>query len=475
MIEKSYGQELYEKLSYTSKNAWEVLKEEEKPFVFDLAEKYKHFLNCAKTEREVVEYFIERAKEKGYKEFNNNIQELKPGDKVYFINNNKSILLAHIGKKPLKEGFNLIGSHIDSPRLDLKPKPLYESSELALLKTHYYGGIKKYHWVNVPLSIHGVVVKSDGSKVKITIGEDENDPVFYITDLLVHLSSDQLQKKASEAIPAENLNVLIGSMPFNDEKVKEKVKLNVLKILNEKYGITEEDLISADIEVVPAAKARDVGLDRSLIGAYGQDDRACSFLAAEGIFSIDETPEKTALVYLVDKEEIGSVGISSAEASFFDVSVAKLMKALGEYENSLDLALCFENSAAISGDVAAALDPTYEGAYDKLNSTLIGHGVTIEKYTGVRGKYSGSEATAEYVGKIRNFLNSNNICWQTGLLGKVDQGGGGTIAMFIARKMINVIDSGVPVLSMHSTFEITSKVDVYMTYKFYNQFLRKFE
>lgn len=222
MNEKSYGQELYEKLSYTSKNAWEVLKEEEKPFVFDLAEKYKHFLNCAKTEREVVEYFIERAKEKGYKEFNNNIQELKPGDKVYFVNNNKSILFAHIGKKPLKEGFNLIGSHIDSPRLDLKPKPLYESSELALLKTHYYGGIKKYHWVNVPLSIHGVVVKSDGSKVKITIGEDENDPVFYITDLLVHLSSEQLQKKASEAIPAENLNVLIGSMPFNDEKVKEK-------------------------------------------------------------------------------------------------------------------------------------------------------------------------------------------------------------------------------------------------------------
>lgn len=472
MSDKTQGQELFEKLSYNSKNAWEVATDEEKKEAFELSEKYKNFLNSSKTEREAVEYFVAKAKEKGFFEFDG--KSLKAGDKVYFVNNNKNILLAHIGKKPIKEGFNLIGAHIDSPRLDLKPKPLYEAGELTFLKTHYYGGIKKYHWVNIPLSIHGVVVKKDGTKVKMTIGEDENDPVFYITDLLVHLSYEQMQKKASEVIPAENLNVLIGSIPFDDEKVKEKVKLNILKILNDKYGITEEDFISADIEIVPASKARDVGLDRSLIGAYGQDDRACSFLSAEGLFSVEDTPEKTAIVFLVDKEEIGSVGISSAEANFFDLAIAKLMKAKGEYSDSLDLDMAFENSYALSGDVAAALDPTYESVYDKLNSTFIGHGVTIEKYTGVRGKYSGSEATAEYVGKVRSFLNSNNICWQTGLLGKVDQGGGGTIALFIARKMINVIDSGVPVLSMHSTFEITSKIDVYMTYKFYREFLKKF-
>ncbi|MEZ0536813.1 aminopeptidase [Caldicellulosiruptoraceae bacterium PP1] len=478
MREESYmsqteGQKLFEELSLKNKNAWDTIDEEQKEKLYKIANDYKTFLNECKTERETVDYIVKLAKQHGFKDYHS-YDKMCEGDKVYFVNKGKNIILAVIGKEPLNQGINLIGAHIDSPRLDLKPKPVYESNDLAFLKTHYYGGIKKFHWVNVPLAIHGVVVKSDGTTVNIKIGEDENDPIFYITDLLIHLSSEQMQKKASEVIPAENLNILIGSIPYPDKEVKERVKLNILKILSDYYGICEEDLISAEIEIVPAAKARDVGFDRGLVGAYGQDDRVCAYLAMKALFDLEDVPQKTSVVFLVDKEEIGSVGITSAEANFLDNSIVRILKLTGRYTDLFDLYECYENSNALSADVAGAVDPNHEGVFDKLNASFVGKGVTIEKYTGVRGKYSGSDANAEYVGKVRNFLNKHNICWQTGLLGKVDQGGGGTIALFIARKMINVIDSGVPVLSMHSTFEITSKVDIYMAYRFYKEFLREF-
>jgi len=472
-VSETNGQKLFDELSYKPKLAWDSISDEQRDLVFKISDEYKSFLDNAKTEREAVLYFLEKAKEKGFVNILNK-SELKPNDKVFAINHNKNIILAVIGKKPIKEGINLIGAHIDSPRLALKPKPLYEAQNLAYLKTHYYGGSKKYHWVNVPLAIHGVVVKTDGQVIRIFIGENEDDPVLYITDLLIHLSSEQLQKKASEFIPAENLNVLIGSIPYPDKEAKERVKLNILKLLFDRYGIKEEDLISADLEVVPAGKARDVGLDKGLIGGYGQDDRICSFIAAKALFDLEEIPEKTSVVYLVDKEEIGSVGITSADANFLDNTISRIIKLCGEWEDGFSLNIVYENSSALSADVAGALDPNYESAFDKLNAFFVGHGVAFEKYTGVRGKYSGSEANAEYVAKIRKLLNENDICWQTGLLGKVDQGGGGTIALFIARKMINVIDTGVPVLSMHSTFEITSKVDLFMTYRFYKKFFERF-
>jgi len=469
---KTQGQLLSEKLLMKPNNVWEKITDEEFKLTFELGERYKSFLNKAKTEREFVDETEKLAKSKGYiplEQLIKSQKKLLPGMKVYCIGRNKTVALAIIGKESLEKGVNIVGAHIDSPRIDLKPNPMYEANDMVFLKTHYYGGIKKYQWVTIPLAMHGVIVKRDGSTVNIRIGEDENDPVFTITDLLPHLASEQMQKKMSEGITGEGLNVLSGSIPYKDDKVKEKVKLNVLNILNEKYGIVEEDLISAELELVPKFNAVDVGFDKSMIGAYGQDDRVCAYTALEAILDVEKV-KRTAVCILSDKEEIGSMGNTGAQSSFFVNFLADLCGlSVGNY-NDLILRRCLSNSKMLSADVNAAIDPTYESVYDKRNSSFLGRGIVLQKYTGSRGKVGASDASAEFLGEIRKLFNDNNIVWQSAELGKVDQGGGGTIAQFIANLNVDVIDCGVAVLSMHSPFEITSKVDVYMTYKAYKTF-----
>ncbi|NLL05049.1 MAG: aminopeptidase [Clostridiaceae bacterium] len=469
---KTQGQILSEKLLIAPKSAWEKISDEEFKVTFDLCERYKSFLNKAKTEREFVEETEKLAKQKGYISIDqmiNSNQKLQPGMKVYCVGRNKTVAMAIIGEESFEKGVNIIGAHIDSPRIDLKPNPMYEANDMVFLKTHYYGGIKKYQWVTIPLSMHGVIVKKDGSMVNVIIGEDENEPVFTITDLLPHLAADQMQKKMSEGITGEGLNVLSGSIPYNDDKVKEKVKLNILKILNEKYGIVEEDFLSAELELVPKFNAVDVGFDKSMIGAYGQDDRVCAYTALEAILDTDKT-KRTAVCILSDKEEIGSMGNTGAQSSFFVNFIADLCSLSVENYNDLMLRRCLSNSKMLSADVNAAIDPTFENVYDKKNSSYLGRGIVLQKYTGARGKSGASDANAEFVGEIRKLFNNNDIVWQSAELGKVDQGGGGTIAQFIANLNVDVIDCGVAVLSMHSPFEITSKVDVYMTYKAYKAF-----
>ena len=376
-----------------------------------------------------------------------------------------------IGKKPVSEGISILGSHIDAPRLDLKQNPLYEDTELAFFKTHYYGGIKKYQWLTIPLAIHGVVVKGDGTSVEIVIGEDEDDPVFNITDLLPHLAREQMQKKMSEAVTGEGLNVLLGSMPYKDDKVKEKVKLSILSILNKRYGIMEEDFQSAELEIVPAQKARDVGFDKSMVGGYGQDDRVCAYPALRALLDT-EAPERTVVCLLTDKEEIGSMGNTGAKSSLLVDFVANIIALTEDAYSDLKLRSCFSRSKMLSADVNAAVDPNYESVYEKRNATYLGHGIVLQKYTGARGKYDSSDASAEFFGEIRKLFNDNGIMWQTGELGKVDEGGGGTIAQFAANLGIDVLDCGIAVLSMHSPFEITSKIDIYMTYNAYKVFCR---
>ena len=469
---KTQGQILSEKLLIAPKSAWEKISDEEFKVTFDLCERYKSFLNKAKTEREFAEETEKLAKNKGYISIEEVIKsdiKLQPGTKVYCVGRNKTVVLAIIGEETFESGVNIIGAHIDSPRIDLKPNPMYEANDMVLLKTHYYGGIKKYQWVTIPLAMHGVIVKRDGSMVNVTIGEDENDPVFTITDLLPHLAADQMQKKMSEGITGEGLNVLSGSIPYKDDKVKEKVKLNILNILNEKYGIVEEDFLSAELELVPKFNAVDVGFDKSMIGSYGQDDRVCAYAALEAILNIDKV-KRTAVCILSDKEEIGSMGNTGAQSSFFVNFLADLCSLNVENYNDLMLRRCLSNSKMLSADVNAAIDPTFENVYDKKNSSFLGRGIVLQKYTGARGKSGASDANAEFVGEIRKIFNDNNIVWQTAELGKVDQGGGGTIAQFIANLNVDVIDCGVAVLSMHSPFEITSKVDVYMSYKAYKTF-----
>lgn len=469
---KTKGQELQEKLFYKPKNAWEKATEEDIKKSYDFCEDYKKFLDSSKTEREFIANAEKMAVEAGFVNIDDVIDKkamLKPGSKVYCTNREKAAIMAVIGKSPLENGVNIIGSHVDAPRIDLKPNPLYEDAGLAMFKTHYYGGLKKYQWLAIPLAIHGLVVKGDGTKVEIRIGEEEDDPVFTITDLLPHLAREQMQKKMSEAVTGEGLNLLLGSMPYNDEKVKEKVKLNILDILNKRYGIVEEDFQSAEIEIVPANKARDIGLDRSMVGGYGQDDRVCAYPSLRSIIDIG-IPERTAVCLFTDKEEIGSAGNTGAKSSFLQNFLANLLALTDPDYNDLKLRRCLDRSKMLSADVNAAVDPNYENVYEKRNATYLGRGIVLQKYTGSRGKYDASDANAEFVGEIRKLFNDNNIIWQTGELGKVDEGGGGTIAQYLANLGIDVIDCGVPVLSMHSPFEITSKIDIYTLYNAYKVF-----
>ncbi len=460
--------ELFKELSYERKNVYEKISDKEKSEMTALCDEYREFLDEGKTERECVGKALSMAKLHGFSDMDG-MAELKPGDKVYKINRNKNIFLAVIGSEDIKNGINLVGAHIDSPRLDLKQNPLYESNSMALLKTHYYGGIKKYQWTTIPLSIHGVVFTKEGKKIILNIGEKDTDPVFCITDLLPHLAKDQMGKKMTEGIEGENLNVLIGGMPVKSDDVKEKVKFAIMKLLNGKYGMYEQDFLSAEIEIVPAFKARNVGLDESFIGAYGQDDRVCAFTTLKGIFSVNN-PKKTAAAILVDKEEIGSTGNTGMLSAFFEMTVAEMIEKLTGSCQITAYNKVIANSACLSSDVGAAVDPNYESVSEKRNAAFAGYGMVLMKYTGARGKSESSDASAEFVYEIGKILDDDGVIWQTSELGKVDQGGGGTIAQYVANLNMDVIDCGVPVLSMHSPFEVTAKSDVYMAYRSYVAF-----
>ena len=427
------------------------------------AEGYKAFMNAAKTERETVSWAVKAAEEAGFLPFDP-AKKYKAGDKVYYNNRGKAMCLAVIGKKGAKEGVRIAAAHIDSPRIDLKPIPLYESNELALLKTHYYGGIKKYQWTAIPLSLHGKIVRKDGEEITVCIGEKEGDPQFTITDILPHLGKDQLQKRLGEAFTGEDLNVLAGSLPLTDGEGEQLFKLNIMNILNQQYGIVESDLISAELEFVPAFKAVDIGFDRSMIGAYGHDDRVCAYPALEAVFKC-KTPEYTAVTVLADKEEIGSVGNTGLASEYLNYFVADLAAAEG-----LEARHVYSKSTCLSADVTAAYDPTYASAYEAGNSCYLNRGVGLAKYTGSRGKSGSNDANAEFVAQVRRILDDNDVLWQIGELGKVDQGGGGTVALDISRMNADVIDIGVPVLSMHAPFEVVSKLDVYMAYKAFKSY-----
>ncbi|MDF2612620.1 MAG: peptidase aminopeptidase [Clostridia bacterium] len=456
------------------KHAWTSYTEEDLKTLFEYADRYKSFISENKTERECVRSLVKQAEEAGYRnleEFIKTNTKLSTGDKVYANYLDKTLILCCIGQQSLEDGLNILGAHIDSPRLDLKPNPLYEDTDIALFKTHYYGGVKKYQWVALPLAIHGVVAKKDGSVVNIVIGEDESDPVVGISDLLIHLAGEQMQKKLSEAITGEDLNVCLGTIPLQgDEKDKVKVKANILKLLNEKYGIEEEDLVSAEIEIVPAGKARDYGLDRSMIIGYGQDDRVCSYASFEAQLEITR-PLRTTMTVLVDKEEIGSVGASGMHSKFFENTVAEILNLVGEY-SSLKLRRTLARSKMLSSDVTAAYDPNHPSVLEKYNAAYLGKGVVFNKYTGSKGKSGSNEANAEYVAKLRKMAEDNQIIWQTSELGRLDLGGGGTIAYIVANYGMDVIDCGVGVHSMHAPWEVTSKADIYEMRKTYIAFLK---
>lgn len=453
-------------MKYNPKNGWEAVKPEEKEQIFSFCADYKTFLTRGKTERLCVDYSIQLAEAAGFKPLEA-YERLKSGDKVYVNNRGKSLLLLVVGKRPVTDGLQLVAAHIDSPRLDLKQNPLYEDTDLALLKTHYYGGIKKYQWTALPLAIYGVVVHADGTRTEIAYGDGEDDPVFCVTDLLPHLAQKQMAQKLSEAITGESLNVLVGSMPADTDK--EKVKEAVLLLLNEKYGMTEEDFLSAEIEVVPSGRARDVGFDRSMVGSYGQDDRVCAYSALRGILELD-APEKTAVCLLADKEEIGSMGNTGMQSAFFADTIAELLARTADSYSDLLLRRAFANSQCLSADVGAAMDPSYKDVSEPQNAPKLNYGVLLTKYTGARGKSGSSDASAEFMAHIRRLCNEHGIVWQIGELGKVDAGGGGTVAQFIANLNIDTIDCGVPVLSMHAPFEVTGKLDVYMAYRLYKEF-----
>ncbi len=451
----------------TKKYGWEGLPDSVKNDIIKFSDEYIHFLNRSKTEREATSFITEILDKNGFVNIKDKMI-LVPGDKVYYVNREKSVYVAIIGNKPVEAGLNIIGSHIDSPRLDLKPNPLYEDTGFAYFKTHYYGGIKKYQWTTIPLSIHGVIVKSNGEKVTINVGEDDNDPIFTITDLLPHLAQEQMEKKLKDSISGEDLNLLIGSIPIGDEKTTERIKLNILKILNDKYGITERDFVSSELELVPAFKARSLGFDRSMVAGYGQDDKVCAYTSLRALLDT-VTPVKTAVCIFADKEEIGSMGNTGMESHVFDTFISELLnKTNTNRPNLLDKVFC--NSKMLSADVDAGLDPIYASVSEKNNSAYLGKGVGLNKYTGIRGKSGASDANAEFVAQIRNIFESNNISYQVSELGKVDTGGGGTIAYILANKGVDVIDCGVPVLSMHSPYEVTSKFDVYESYKAYRVF-----
>lgn len=461
-----------EKLSKKYDYVWENLKGKELKNAMEFCEGYKSFMNSSKTEREVVKNIISIVSKKGYVSLEDAIREnkkLKAGDKIYASNKGKTLALVIIGKDDVQNGFNIVGSHIDSPRLDLKPNPLYEDEGFAMLDTHYYGGIKKYQWVTIPLAIHGVVINKEGKKIDIVIGEDESDPVLYISDLLIHLASDQMNKKLSKGVEGEDLNILFGSIPIEDKEAKNRVKLNILRLLNEKYGIDEEDFVTAELEVVPAGKSRDVGLDRSMIMAYGPDDKVCAYPSLEAALDID-VPEKSCIILFADKEEIGSVGATGMHSRFFENTAAEVLNLLGK-SDSISLRRALQNSRMLSSDVTEAFDPNYPEVNEKKNVAYAGKGIVITKYTGARGKAGCNDANAEFIGQLRSIFNNENVVWQTGELGKVDLGGGGTIAYILAAYGMEVIDCGVALLSMHAPWEIASKADIYDTYKAYKAFL----
>ncbi|NYB72664.1 aminopeptidase [Sedimentibacter hydroxybenzoicus DSM 7310] len=467
------------KLFYKKNFIWEKLNSNERTEVFDISDDYRKFIDASKTERLSIKEIIKRAEAKGFVNFES-IKEVKPGDRLYYINKEKNAVLVVVGKEKIENGMNIVGSHVDAPRIDIKQNPLYEEHGLSLLKTHYYGGIRKYQWVTIPLAMYGTVVKANGEIVDISIGDDEKDPIFYITDLLPHLAKDQNEKKLSEAIEGEGLNVIIGSLPADctgndDEDGKDKkFKYNVLKILKEKYGMIEEDFQTAELEIVPAGKSRDVGIDRGMIAAYGHDDRVCAYTSLKAILEVKNT-DKTAVALFVDKEEIGSVGNTGMQSMFFNNMVAELiaLQNNGVY-SELSLKRSLSNSSMLSSDVAAGVDPTYPQVSEIQNSPIMGKGVAMVKYTGSRGKSGANDANAEYIGKLRKLFNENNVVWQPAELGKVDQGGGGTIAYIMANYNMDVVDLGVPVLSMHAPYEIISKTDLYMTYKAYKVFYNNF-
>ena len=457
-------------------NAWKKYQtKDEKDKVFAFAEDYRGFLSDCKTERECTAYFADKAKKAGYislEEIIDANRRLKAGDKVYAVNKDKGIALFVIGSEDMEQGMNILGAHIDSPRLDLKQNPLYEDTDMVLLDTHYYGGVKKYQWVTLPLALHGVIAKKDGTVIPVNIGEKPEDPVFGVSDLLIHLAADQMEKKASKVIEGEDMDVLVGSLPLYDEKDEEKkelVKKNVLRILQEQYDIEEEDFLSAEIEVVPAGAARDYGFDRSMIMGYGHDDRVCTYPSFMAMLAV-EAPKRTLACLLVDKEEIGSVGATGMQSRFFENTVAELVNACGDY-SELKVRRALKNSKVLSSDVSAAFDPNYPSVMEKRNAAYFGRGLVFNKYTGSRGKSGSNDAGAEYVGSLRRIMDDAGVSYQTAELGKVDQGGGGTIAYILGNYDMQVIDSGVAVLNMHAPWEIISKVDLYEAYRGYIAFL----
>ncbi len=458
---------------YQRKNGWYKIDEKEKKYLEDLSNDYINFLAISKTEREFHDNSVEVLKKNGFKSIEE-FKSLKVGDKVYISNYGKTLFAFIIGKKDLKNGMNIVGAHIDAPRIDIKQNPLYEDNEMVYLDTHYYGGIKKYQWLALPLAIHGVVVKKDGRKVNIVIGEDENDPVFCITDLLPHLAQNQMKKSLSEAVEGEKLDLLLGSVPLNtdDKEIKEKVKANIMRLLNERYSITEDDFLSAELEIVPALKPRELGIDRSMILAYGHDDRVCAYASLRGLVDQKEVPEYTSCLILADKEEIGSYGATGMASNSFENACAEIISLYyGDY-NELALKRMLKNSWMLSADVNAAFDPLYPNVSEKKNAAFINYGVCVTKYTGRGGKSGASDANAEFLAHIRRIFDSNNVIWQSGELGKVDEGGGGTIAHYMARYGMQVVDCGTALLSMHAPMEVASKLDIYMTYKAYLVFFK---
>lgn len=455
---KSEAKKLQEKLVSQRKNACLTLKEEQVSKADKFCESYKKFLDSSKTERDAVKQTVKLAESDGFEKYDSS-KKYHPGDKFYYVNRKKCVILTIIGTEPIEKGIRIAASHIDSPRIDLKQNPVYEDSELGYFKTHYYGGIKKYQWTAIPLSLIGVVFNKNGEQVDINIGEDDSDPVFCLTDLLPHLAAEQMKRTLSDAVKGEELNLLIGSRPFRDDEISEKVKLNILNILFEKYGIIEDDFISAELEIVPNFRARDIGFDRSMIGSYGQDDRVCAYTSLKATLDC-KNPVKTVMTVLSDKEEVGSDGNTGLQSAYMKYFIADIAKQFGVEGRTV-----LSNSECLSADVNAAFDPTFPDVLEKRNAAKINYGVAVTKYTGARGKSGTSDASAEFVSRVRQLLDKNDVIWQTGELGKVDAGGGGTVAAYIANLNVDVIDVGVPVLSMHAPYEVTSKIDVYMAYK----------
>lgn len=460
-------------LHYEKRNIWQEADQERLDEIYDYGERYKAFLDNAKTEREACDEIIEKAKANGYISLEEALKgQIKKGDKIYLNNKDKSAILMVVGND-ISEGMNIVGTHIDAPRLDLKQNPLYEDGYMALLKTHYYGGVKKYQWTTIPLAIHGVVMTKDGRKLKVNIGDNEEDPVFYINDLLIHLSADQMKKTLAEGVAGEQLNVVVAhNGRFQKKDAENPIKDNLLKYLNRKYEVVEEDLLVSELEIVPASKARDVGFDRAMIAAHGHDDRVCSYAALEAILELKEAPERTAVAMFVDKEEIGSVGNTSMGAIFLENMVAEILAAQNEKYSDILVRRAMANSKVLSGDVTVAFDPTFPEVSEKSNTSLLGHGVTMCKYTGSRGKGGSNDANAEFIAELRELFDKEDIIWQTGELGKVDQGGGGTIAYILAGYGAEVVDLGTGMLSMHAPLELLSKADAFMTCKAYNAFFK---